>query len=77
MEKLRLLALDRERRLGARKSGLTLMLLPIGGALLSLRLDSPFKPFPAAVPYFHPAREFKLDMSEFVYSFDRGRLKMR
>lgn len=46
---------------------------------LRLPVDSepPLRPLPIPVPYFHPAREFKLDINEFVYSFDKGRLKMR
>ena len=33
--------------------------------------------FSASEPYFHVAREFKLDINEFVYSFARGRFIAR
>lgn len=45
--------------------------------LICDRARSPLVPTPTPFPYFHPARELRLDINEFVYSFERGRLKIR
>ncbi len=43
--------------------------------LCAPRLEFPV--FASVVLYFQPARELRLDISEFVYSFESGRLKIR
>lgn len=49
----------------------------IWSPLICDRPSSPLVPTPTPFPYFHPARELRLDISEFVYNFERGRLKIK